>query len=63
MKGTVKWFNDFKSYGFIEAEDGNDVFVHRNALESATSLNEGDEVSFEVEKTEKGPAATNVKKL
>jgi len=63
MKGTVKWFNGFKSYGFIEGEDGKDVFVHRSALEPLTTLQEGDEVSFEIEKTDKGPAAVNVKKL
>ena len=63
MKGTVKWFNGFRSYGFIEGEDGKDVFVHQNALEASTTIQEGDKVTFEVEKTEKGPAATNVKKL
>jgi CspA family cold shock protein len=63
MKGTVKWFNEFRSYGFIEGEDGKDVFVHQNALEALTTIQEGDKVTFEVEKTEKGPAATNVKKL
>ncbi|UCF11641.1 MAG: cold shock domain-containing protein [Thermoplasmatales archaeon] len=63
MNGTVKWFNGFKSYGFIEGEDGKDVFVHQNALEPLTTINEGDKVTFKVEKTDKGPAAIMVKKI
>ncbi|RLF28787.1 MAG: cold-shock protein [Thermoplasmata archaeon] len=63
MKGTVKWFNGIRAYGFIECEDGKDVFVHRNSLEPLTVIREGDKVAFEIEKTEKGPAAVNVKKL
>ncbi len=60
--GTVKWFNDSKGYGFIEQENGNDVFVHHSGINASgfKSLNEGDRVSFDVEEGQKGPAATNV---
>ncbi len=63
MEGTVKWYNERKSYGFIETEDNKDVFVHRSALAEGTVLREGDNVEFEVEETEKGLQAINVKKV
>jgi cold shock protein len=61
-KGTVKWFNAAKGFGFIARTDGEDVFVHFNAISSSgyKSLNEGDNVEFEVEKGPKGLNATNV---
>jgi CspA family cold shock protein len=64
MKGTVKWFNDSKGFGFITAEDGSDVFVHHTSImgEGFKSLAEGDRVSFDVEKGPKGPKAINVVK-
>jgi CspA family cold shock protein len=62
IHGTVKWFNDRKGFGFIEQEDGPDVFVHHSAINSTgfKSLNEGDQVSFDIEQGQKGPAAANV---
>ncbi|MFX3623752.1 MAG: cold-shock protein CspD [Ectobacillus sp.] len=62
--GKVKWFNSEKGYGFIQAEDGNDVFVHFSAIqgEGFKTLEEGQEVSFEIVEGNRGPQAANVVK-
>lgn len=64
-KGTVKWFNESKGFGFISSEDGGDVFVHYSSIEGNgfKSLAEGDSVSFEIVDGPKGPKASNVTKL
>jgi len=65
QKGKVKWFNAEKGYGFIESEDGTDVFVHFSAIvmEGYKSLEEGAEVTFDVIDGAKGPQAANVSKI
>lgn len=65
MQGKVKWFSAEKGYGFIESEDGGDVFVHFSAIqdEGFKSLNEGEGVEFEVVEGARGPQAANVVKL
>ena len=64
-KGTVKWFYRTKGYGFIEREEGEDVFVHFNAIEGEgyKTLNDGDEVEFEVEEGPKGLQAASVRRV
>ena len=63
MKGTIKWYNARKGYGFIEGEDGKDIFVHRTSIPQGVFLNEGDNVEYETEDSERGPKAINIKKL
>jgi cold shock protein len=61
-KGTVKWFNESKGFGFIAREDGDDIFVHHTSINGTgfKTLSEGQTVEFDIEKTPKGPRAVNV---
>ena len=63
MKGKIKWYNPKKGFGFIVGEDGKDVFVHQTDIPEDVNLNAEDSVEYEIEETEKGTKAKNVKKL
>ena len=64
-EGTVKWFSDRKGFGFIEQEDGDDIFVHFSSIDMTgfKTLADGEKVSFDVEESDRGPVAKNVKRL
>ena len=62
MKGTVKFFNEMKGFGFIAGEDGKEYFVHKTGLAEGVQLNENDAVTFDVEEGDRGPKAVNVAK-
>ena len=64
-QGMVKWFSEKKGYGFISQEDGQDIFVHFSSINTPgfKTLTEGDQVSFDVEESDRGPVAKNVNKL
>lgn len=63
MKGKVKFFNQLKGFGFIAAEDGTEYFVHQSGLKENVRISENDEVTFMVEKGDRGPKAVNVSKI
>lgn len=63
MNGKIKWYNARKGFGFIESEEGKDIFVHRSAVPAGVFLNEGDKIEFETEETDKGVKAVNIKKV
>jgi CspA family cold shock protein len=63
MKGTVKFFNQMKGFGFIAGEDGKEVFVHKSSLGEGVTLQDNDAVEYDVEQGDKGPKAVNVKKV
>lgn len=63
MKGTIKWYNSMKGFGFISGDDGKDVFVHRTIVPEGIILYEGDKVEYQVKETDRGPNAIDIKKL
>ena len=62
MKGTIKFFNSMKGFGFIAGEDGKEYFVHQTGLQDGVTLNDNDAVEFDVEEGDRGPKAVNVSK-
>jgi len=63
MNGKIKWYNARKGFGFVESEEGKDIFIHRSAVPAGVFLNEGDKIEFETEETDKGVKAINIKKI
>ena len=63
MKGSVKWYNEWRGFGYITGNDNKDIFVRREALTFELSLLEGDKVEYDIEDTESGPQAKNVMRL
>jgi CspA family cold shock protein len=63
MEGKIKWYNPIKGFGFIVGEDGKDIFVHQSDVPTGVSLNDDDPVEYEIEQSERGPKAKNIKKL
>ena len=65
MNGTVKWFNDEKGFGFISGDDGKEVFAHFSQIQGQgrKTLEEGQKVSFDIERNDRGPSATNIRIL
>jgi CspA family cold shock protein len=62
MKGTVKWYNAMKGFGFLTGDDGNETFVHRSSVPAEMNLSEGDSVEYQIEDSDRGTRATNLKK-
>ena len=63
MKGKIKWYNARKGYGFILGEDDKEIFVHRSSIPTGTYLKEDDPVEYEIEESDRGPKAVNIKKI
>jgi CspA family cold shock protein len=62
MDGTIKWYNTRKGYGFIQSDDGKDIFLHRTSVPEGIFLKEGDKVEFNIEASDRGPKAIDIKK-
>ena len=62
MKGTVKWYNDMKGFGFLTGEDGKETFVHGTSVPAGMYLQEGDTIEYQIEDSDRGQRATNLKK-
>jgi CspA family cold shock protein len=62
MKGTVKWYNDMKGFGFLTGDDGKETFVHRTSIPAGMNLSQGDNVEYQIEDSQRGKRATDLKK-